>query len=115
MFVGHIDEIEKKQLSSSELKGVSKQVPLGPEQGWEDHVMRVFTVQAGGHTPKHQHPWPHINYVIRGKGTLYHDGAATAIRAGSVAYMPGGTEHQFVNDSDSDLAFICIVPEEGEK
>lgn len=114
MFVGHIEEIEKKELNAPELEGVSKQVPIGPEQGWDDHVMRVFTVQAGGHTPKHDHPWPHINYVIKGEGVLNHDGEQTPIRAGSVAFVPGGTTHQFVNNSDAELSFICIVPKEGE-
>lgn len=112
MFLSHIDEIDKMKLDSTELEGVWKQVPIGPEQGWEDHVMRVFTVEAGGHTPKHDHPWPHINYVVQGRGKLFHDGEETEIRAGSVAYLPGGTEHQFVNDSQEDLAFICIVPRE---
>ncbi len=114
MYIGHIDHIEGKELESPELEGVSKQVAIGPEEGWEDHVMRVFTVQPGGHTPKHSHPWPHINYVVKGEGTLQHDGEETAISAGSVAYVPGGTEHQFVNDSGGELAFICIVPKEGE-
>ena len=76
--------------------------------------MRVFTVQPGGHTPKHEHPWPHINYVLKGEGVLHHDGVQTPVRAGSVAYLPGGTHHQFVNNSDTELSFICIVPREGE-
>ncbi|MFO7850422.1 MAG: cupin domain-containing protein [Spirochaetia bacterium] len=113
MFIGHIDEIEKKELDSPELKGVTQQVPIGPEQGWEDYVMRVFTLQAGGHTPKHSHPWPHINYVLKGEGVLHHEGEETPIRAGSVAYLPGGTNHQFVNKSEGELSFICIVPKEG--
>lgn len=115
MFVGHIDEIEKTKLESPQLKGVTKQVPVGPDQGWEDHVMRVFTVEAGGHTPKHAHDWPHINYVLEGEGVLHHNGKESHIRAGSVAYVPGGTEHQFVNNSSEKLSFICIVPKEGEK
>jgi quercetin dioxygenase-like cupin family protein len=114
MFRGHIDDIEKRKLAAPGLEGVWKQAPIGPKEGWEDHVMRVFTVEAGGHTPKHAHPWPHINYVLKGNGILHHDGERTAIRAGSVAYLPGGTEHQFVNDSDAELVFICIVPKEGD-
>lgn len=114
MFVGHIDDIEKKEINSPELKGVLKQLAIGPEQGWEDHAMRIFTLKPGGHTPRHNHHWPHINYILKGKGTLYHGGQETQIRAGSIAYLPNGLEHQFVNNSEQDLTFICIVPKEGD-
>jgi len=114
MFVGHIDDIEKKEIRSPELKDVFKQAPIGPDQGWQDHVMRVFSLKAGGHTPKHSHPWPHINYVLKGKGFLHHGGEETPIRSGSVAYVPEGVEHQFVNNSEDELSFICIVPREGD-
>ncbi len=114
MFVGHIEDIEKTEINSPELKGVLKQAPIGSEQGWEDHVMRIFTLKAGGYTPKHTHPWPHINYVLKGTGSLYRGDGFTPIRAGSVAYIPNGVEHQFVNDSGDELSFICIVPKEGD-
>jgi quercetin dioxygenase-like cupin family protein len=114
MFISHIDNIESTKIESAKAEGVQKQVPIGPEQGWEDHVMRVFTVEPGGHTPRHAHPWPHINYVLTGEGELYHEGEASGVRPGSVAYLPGGTEHQFRNTGEEPLKFICIVPAEGE-
>jgi quercetin dioxygenase-like cupin family protein len=115
MFVDHIDNIAGVKIESAEAKGITKQVPIGPEQGWEDHVMRVFTVEPGGHTPHHSHAWPHINYVLAGAGELSHSGSSSTVQAGSVAYIPGGTEHQFRNTGSEPLKFICIVPREGEK
>ena len=114
MYISHIDEIEKKALRGETLEGVTKQTAVGPEQGWADHVMRVFTVSPGGHTPKHRHPWPHINYVLDGSGTLYHSGETSGISRGSVAYVPADTEHQFTNTGTENLVFICIVPKEGD-
>lgn len=115
MFISHADDLEKKALSGDTLQGVTKQTAIGPGEGWEDHVMRIFTVAPGGHTPRHAHPWPHINYVIGGSGTLYHQGKTSDIREGSVAFVPSETEHQFRNTGDGDLTFICIVPKEGDK
>ena len=115
MFISHIDTMEKKSLEGESLSKVIKQTAVGPEQGWEDYVMRVFTVGPGGHTPKHAHPWPHINYVLEGSGTLFHGGAESQIGTGSIAYVPEGTEHQFRNTGPDNLVFICIVPEEGDK
>ncbi len=64
--------------------------------------------------PRHSHPWPHINYVVGGKGYLYLDGQEHSIETGAVAYVPGGVKHQFSNQGEDDFVFICIVPEEGE-
>ncbi len=114
MFLSHIDDIESVELKGDKLKNVLKQVVIGPEQGWKGHVMRMFTLTEGGHTPRHNHPWPHINYIVAGKGVLFHEGKESVLSPGSAAYVPAGTEHQFRNDSPEDFKFICIVPEEGE-
>ena len=67
MYIKSIDEIEKKEISGEGIKDVLKQVPVGPEQGWEN-TLRVFTLKPGGHTPKHSHDWEHVNFVISGNG-----------------------------------------------
>jgi quercetin dioxygenase-like cupin family protein len=114
VYISHIDKLARKQITAEGAQGVIKQVALGPEQGWEDHVMRVFTLMNRGNTPRHQHPWPHINYVIKGEGVLFHDGEETPIEAGSVAYVPANTVHQFRSTTDEELVFICIVPKDGD-
>jgi quercetin dioxygenase-like cupin family protein len=115
MFISHIDRILRKQISLEEAKGVIKQTAIGPEQGWAGHVMRVFTLLNRGFTPQHSHPWPHINYVLKGKGILFHEGEETPLEPGSIAYLPANTLHQFRSSTDDEFSFICIVPEEGDK
>jgi len=90
-------------------------VLVGPEQGWEGYVMRLFTVKGQGNSPRHAHPWPHINYIVAGEGILYLDGKEHTLKAGGVAFIPPDREHQFINRTDGDFSFICIVPEEGDK
>lgn len=46
---------------------------------------------------------------------LYAGGKETALTEGSIAYVPANVEHQFSSTADEDFAFICIVPEEGDK
>jgi quercetin dioxygenase-like cupin family protein len=113
-YVSHIDEIEAAPVEMAGAEGVLRRMAVGPEQGWEDYAMRVFTLTPGGHTPRHRHGWPHINYVISGKGVLSIGGEAKEIRGGSVAYVPDDVEHQFRNAAEEDLVFICIVPRRGE-
>ena len=73
-----------------------------------------MTLEAGGHTPRHAHPWPHINYVLEGRGVIFLDGQEYPAEAGTCAYLPADHEHGFQNLGDTELRFICIVPEEGE-
>ncbi|MEN6349471.1 MAG: cupin domain-containing protein [Syntrophomonas sp.] len=116
MFVGHVEKIPVLEVNNpGAALNVIKQVLVGPDQGWQGWVMRLFSIKGEGYTPRHAHPWPHINYVVSGKGTLFLDGREHEIEAGSVAYVPDNIEHQFKNTGPADLTFICIVPEEGDK
>ena len=38
-------------------KGVSKEVVIGKVEGTPEYSMRIFTVQVGGNTPFHGHPY----------------------------------------------------------
>ncbi|PKL11579.1 MAG: cupin [Spirochaetae bacterium HGW-Spirochaetae-8] len=115
MFVSHRDEIEKKIIENPAMKGVVKQVLIGPEQGWKDYVMRLFTLSKGGYAPRHTHPWQHIMYVVEGEGKLFMNGIDYPLVAGSVSYVPAEVEHQVMNAGDAKFVFICIVPEFGDK
>ncbi len=114
MFISHIKDIPKVQLNAPSVKHAAKQVLIGTQQGWEDYVMRMFTLAEGGHTPRHSHDWQHIIYVVEGEGSLYLDGTDHPLTPGSVAYAPEGSEHQLENTGTRDFVFICIVPKHGD-
>ncbi|MDC7220666.1 MAG: cupin domain-containing protein [Spirochaetales bacterium] len=97
------------------VKNVTKTTAITSKEGWEGWSMRIFTLEKEGFTPRHTHDWPHINYIISGKGTLFIDGKEQTVQPGDTAYVKGGELHQFQNAGDEDFSFICIVPEEGDK
>ncbi|MBU4533239.1 MAG: cupin domain-containing protein [Eubacteriales bacterium] len=115
MFVENMTNIKSTPVNAPAVLNVLRQTLVGPEQGWDGWVMRLFTVGPAGHTPRHTHPWPHINFIVSGKGRLFLDGQEHEVGSGYVAYIPGGAEHQFRNAGTEDFALICIVPEEGDK
>lgn len=115
MIVSHKRDVEGKKIENPEVKNALMKVLVSPKEGWKGHVMRVVELEEGGYTPRHTHPWPHINYVIGGKGVLHIDGEDNEIEAGSFAYVPSGKLHQFMNKGKERFEFICIVPEEGHK
>ena len=114
MFVSHIDQIEGIELKGKNLKDAVKKVLIGEKEGWEDYVMRFFSLKKGGYTPKHSHPWIHVNIVLDGKGTLFLDGKEHEVKKGSVALVPENALHQYRADRGEELHFICIVPKKGE-
>jgi quercetin dioxygenase-like cupin family protein len=115
MIIDNEKRLDSTPIDNPEVKNVAMKVLISPKEGWNDHVMRLFELSDGGHTPKHIHPWPQINYILEGCGTLYFDGKDYPIEAGSYAFVPAGTEHQFKNSSGQLLRFICIVPKEGHQ
>ncbi|MGI6226404.1 MAG: cupin domain-containing protein [Peptococcales bacterium] len=116
MFVSNTKNLAKMEMKGPGIIGATKQVLIGPKEGWEGYVMRLMTLDIKGNTPKHSHPWPHINYVVKGKGTLFMDGKEYNVEEGAVSFVPDNIEHQYINSSDDEVfVFICIVPEEGDK
>ncbi len=106
-------EIQMSPVSMDGVKGAAKANVIGPGQGWKDHTLRVFTLEPDGFTPRHQHDWEHINYIIAGKGRLTIGDQTHEVRAGDYAVVPSETEHQFRNPYDEEFKFICIVPQAG--
>jgi quercetin dioxygenase-like cupin family protein len=113
--VNHLNQTEKKYISNPQAKNAFMKVLVSEKEGWEDHVMRVVEVEKDGYTPKHQHPWPHINYVIEGQGEIMIDGVLNPVKAGSYAFVPADTLHQYKNMGEDVFKFICIVPKHGHK
>lgn len=115
MIIGHINELEEKVITNPQTKGASVKVLVSPNEGWDGYVMRLFELEVEGYTPKHMHPWPHINYIIEGQGELMIDGKEHKLLPCSYAYVPSDTLHQFRNIGENAFKFICIVPEQGHK
>ena len=83
---------------------------VGPDSTAPNFHMREFEIAPGGHTPQHCHQWEHECYILAGQGKVLDAGKRQPVAAGDVLYIPGGEEHQFVNDSDQPLKFLCMVP-----
>lgn len=78
--------------------------------GAPNFALRVIEVAAGGHTPRHTHPYEHENFVIEGRGRVLIADAWHEIGPGSVVFVPAGTEHTYVNAGDTPFKFLCAIP-----
>lgn len=90
--------------------GVSIRHVISEADGAPNFVMRVFEVAPGGSTPRHSHPWEHEVLIMEGHGRVHGGGTERAFGPGDVMYVAPNEEHQFRNDSDDTVRFVCLVP-----
>ncbi len=110
-----LSAVAKSEVHMEGAKGAWKQVPLSRDDGAPVYSYRVFTVEPGGHTPYHQHPYEHMNYIIEGNGALVNEnGEETPLSAGDFALVDPNEKHQYLNKGDKALKLICGVPKEFE-
>lgn len=51
-----------------------------------------------------------VIYILSGRGRVLYDGGSEPLAAGSVHYCPKGHAHSLINDSDGDLEFFAVIP-----
>jgi quercetin dioxygenase-like cupin family protein len=76
--------------------------------------MRLFDVAPGGNTPSHTHAWEHEVYVVKGKGKIVLGDRDEPLSEGDAVLVTPNELHQFVNDNDSVMRMICVIPKPAE-
>ncbi len=94
----------------SEAPGVVVRWVIGEADGAPNFAMRVFDVPPGGASPFHAHWFEHEVFILAGRGHVKTEQGDLPFEQGYVVFVPGGEMHQFVNDGDDVLRFICVIP-----
>ena len=108
MIARHYTEVEAGE--ATEAKGVSLRVVIGEKEQAPNFVMRVFDVEPGASSPRHSHDWEHEVFILSGKAKAYGGGREVSLSPGYTVFVPPREEHQFTNDGDELLRFICLIP-----
>lgn len=53
-----------------------------------------------------------VIYILSGVGKVLYEGEYEPLAPGSVHYCPKGKAHSLINDSQEDLEFLAVVPEQ---
>ncbi len=80
-----------------------------------DGVNRILhgVLESGATIGLHTHETnSEIIYILKGNGKVLYDGEYETVEAGMCHYCPKGHTHSLINDSDSDLEFFAVVPEQ---
>ena len=66
---------------------------LTEKDGAPNFNLRVLTIEAGGQSPDHVHPWEHEFFVISGSGVGIVDNKEATIKQGDVILVPPDVQH----------------------
>ncbi len=115
MHVVALEQVKRTKPDMDGAEGVYKQIPISKENGTPTFSFRVFTIEPGGHTPLHTHPFEHLNYVIEGNGVVIAEDRERELKKGDFVLVLPGETHQYRNTSiKSQMVIICAVPKEYE-
>jgi quercetin dioxygenase-like cupin family protein len=80
------------------------------EMGAPNFVMRLFEMDPDGYSPFHTHAWEHEVFILEGEGTVFDGKNSIPLQAGDVVFVPPNELHQFKNDREKPLKFLCLIP-----
>jgi quercetin dioxygenase-like cupin family protein len=91
-------------------QGVTIRWLISQKDGAPNFAMRIFEVEPSGFTPYHKHSWEHEVFILEGRGILVTEEKNFPLKKGDSVFVPSDENHQFKNDSDEKLTFICLIP-----
>lgn len=79
----------------------------------EKNKILFGTLETGASIGLHTHETSsEIIYFVYGSGKVIYDGVEEKVSAGLCHYCPKGHTHSLINDSEEDLVFFAVVPEQ---
>lgn len=82
---------------------------------FRDEKVRIMRgrLPAGAFIGLHNHETNcEIIYIVGGRGKVLYEGKYEPLSVGSCHYCPKGCAHSLINDSDGELEFFAVVPEQ---
>ena len=113
-FKGNADEfewdgVEAKSYNGGDFSGVVKRILVGESEGAKDYIVRYFEIAPGGHSRLETHSHDHGVVILRGKATVQLNEDFYELEPFDSVYVAGNDLHQFVNNSNEALGFICVI------
>jgi len=106
----HYTDVKLETPSEEGVKDTKVRWAISKKDGAENFAMRVFEITPGGNTPLHQHDWEHEVFILEGKGIMKDKEKEEKFKQGDVFFVKPMEWHQFVNNGDQTLKFLCLIP-----
>ena len=109
MKILHYRDVEAKNAEEDSSK-LRVRWLITTEMGAANFAMRLFEMEAGGHSPFHSHPWEHEVFILEGEGLAVSGEGERQFRTGDVIFIPQSEKHQFKNNGKKTVKFLCLIP-----
>ena len=90
--IHYLDQEAEKTETDGANKAVIRHV-ITEKDGAPTFNLRVITIEPGGQSPNHSHPWEHEFFILKGKGTGEVNGEAVDLKPGDALFVPPNTQH----------------------
>ncbi len=112
VYVINSESVEAEDLTKNGASKVKVQYLIDERHGSNRFALRLYTVENGGHTPLDQHEYEHQVYILEGEGLLrLQQGQIPLLRSlrkGDSIFIPSNALHQFINEREQALVFLCV-------
>ncbi len=110
MIIKQDSDMTPQPVTTDGTADVTIRIPIGPDDGSENMVMRLFCIAPGGHTPCHSHNFEHLVRVVSGRGTAIDaSGTVHELTPGQSVFVAPNEEHQFANPYEVPFEFTCTI------
>ncbi|MEM2952812.1 MAG: cupin domain-containing protein [Candidatus Bathyarchaeia archaeon] len=109
MKIIHYSEVEAKDADEGASK-LKVRWLITKDMGAENFAMRLFEIEPGGYSPFHSHPWEHEVFILEGEGVVVGVDEERRFKPGDAIFVPPNEKHQFKNNGNRTLKFLCLVP-----
>ena len=113
MKIRHYKDVDNLLFKEEGASKVSIRWLIGEKDNPPNFYLRMIEVEPGGYTPYHKHSKEHEVFVLEGEGKVVDEGGNEySLKEGIVVYIPPMEKHQFRNNGNKVLKFLCIIPKE---
>lgn len=106
----HYSEVKADEVTEYGAEGAKIRWLITKDDGAGHFAMRYFEMAPGGHSPHHSHKWEHEVFVLEGECLVVCGDQKKKVDSGSAVFIPPDVQHNFRNEGNGTLKFICLVP-----
>ena len=111
MKVKRDSEVKTVPVDMDGAKDVTKKILLGPDDGSQNIIVRLFIIAPGGHTPYHIHDFEHLVQARSGRGVVVDSAGDTQeLAPGRSVFVAPNEKHQFANPFEEPFELTCTIP-----
>jgi len=111
IFIVNLRDVTVEELAKNGARNTKVRYLIDERHGSDKFSLRVYTIGKDGCTPLDRHEYEHHVYVLGGQGLLRvekNDSKLRQLHEGDSIFIPSNAVHQFINERDEPLVFLCV-------